>query len=63
MVGSVGNYNATDCLIPDQLSLRISFFLSYGLGASKDRFVGLSVRPSVEKNLKSPNEHNYAEIN
>ena len=32
---------------------------SSGLWASKDRFVG----PTVEKNLKSLNEQNYAEFN
>ena len=37
-------------------------FLSSGLGASKDSFVGRSVGPSVEKNLKSLKEQNYVEI-
>ena len=38
-------------------------FLSSGLGASKDRFVGPLVGPYVEKNFKSLNEQNYAEFN
>ena len=39
-------------------------FLSSGLGASKDSFVGRSVRQSVcGKNLKSPHEQNYVEFN
>ena len=39
--------------------LILGSFLSSGLGASKDRFVG----PSVEKILKSLNEQNYVEFN